>query len=62
MVLLIGFTTCVFAQSTKFTISGNVKTKKPGEIVIGAVVKFFELKSIGTSANEYGFYSLTNPC
>ncbi|WP_245756677.1 TonB-dependent receptor [Flexibacter flexilis] len=45
----------------KFTISGNIKDKKNGETMIGVTVYPLELSGIGTSCNEYGFYSLTLP-
>ena len=49
----------VMAQ--KLTVSGYVKDGSNGEGIIGANVYVKELK-VGTSANTYGFYSLTlNP-
>ena len=50
----------LFAQQ-KFTVSGSVKDKKTGEVVIGAVVKVAELPQTGGVTNDYGFYSLTLP-
>jgi hypothetical protein len=47
------------AQTTKHTISGTLKDKKTGETVIGGIVQILELKGIGASTNEYGFYSIT---
>lgn len=49
-----------FAQQ-KYTISGTVKDKKTGEILIGTVIRISELKNTGAASNEYGFYSLTIP-
>lgn len=49
------------AQGIKFTISGTIKDKKNGETIIGATVQVKELSGIGTTSNEYGFYSLTLP-
>jgi len=46
------------AMAQKFTISGYVKDGSDGEGIIGANVYVKELK-VGTSANTYGFYSLT---
>jgi hypothetical protein len=46
---------------TKFTISGTIKDKNNGETMIGATVFPLELAGVGTSCNEYGFYSLTLP-
>jgi len=49
-----------FAQQ-KYTISGTVKDKKTGELLIGTVIRISELKNTGTASNEYGFYSITIP-
>ena len=43
------------------SISGTVKDKSTGELLIGASVVVEELKGIGASTNAYGFYSLTLP-
>ena len=45
----------------KHTISGTVKEKKSGEILIGASVYLLELPKSGTVSNAYGFYSITAP-
>ncbi|TND07872.1 MAG: TonB-dependent receptor plug [Bacteroidetes bacterium] len=50
----------LFAQQ-KFTISGTIKEKKSGETMIGVTVFPLEIKGVGASCNEYGFYSLTLP-
>lgn len=47
-------------QSGKFTISGYVKDKSNGESAPGATILIKELNQ-ATSANIYGFYSLTVP-
>lgn len=48
------------AQTEKFTISGYISDNATGEKLIGASV--FDGKSLkGTTANVYGFYSLTLP-
>lgn len=49
-----------FATAEKHSISGYIKSAKDGEALIGAGVYVEELKS-GTTANAYGFYSLTLP-
>jgi hypothetical protein len=54
-----GFSTAY--SQTKFTLSGSIKDKKNGEQLAGANVIVKELPATGTSANEYGFYSLTLP-
>jgi hypothetical protein len=45
----------------KYTISGTLKDATTGETLIGATVRIKELTGIGTSANSYGFYSLSAP-
>ncbi len=50
---------CMYAQSSKYTISGTIKDKKSGETIIGAMVKVALLKNVGAVTNEYGFYSIT---
>lgn len=45
----------------KHSISGTVKDKKTGEVLIGASVILLEQKGAGTLSNGYGFYSLTAP-
>lgn len=44
----------------KFTISGTLKGQANGETLLGATI-FLRDTSIGTTTNEYGFYSLTAP-
>ncbi len=53
--------TCIpfFAQE-KYTVSGYIKSASSGEELIGATVSV-KSQGIGTSANVYGFYSLTLP-
>lgn len=46
-----------FSQE-KYTISGNITTAESGEELIGATIAV-RSKSVGVSANVYGFYSLT---
>lgn len=53
--LLIGITQ-IFAQ--KHTISGYVTDKKNGERLRGASVYLID-KSVGTTSNDFGFYSIT---
>ncbi|WP_299680369.1 TonB-dependent receptor [uncultured Tenacibaculum sp.] len=47
-------------SQSKFTISGTLKDKANGETLFGATV-FLKGTSLGTTTNEYGFYSLTAP-
>ncbi|MAD96041.1 MAG: hypothetical protein CMB99_01805 [Flavobacteriaceae bacterium] len=48
-----------FSQQ-KFTLSGTVYDNSSNETLIGVSVYFPELK-VGTTTNEYGFYSITVP-
>lgn len=56
--LIIGLQVC--AQE-KHTISGTIREKKSGEVLIGASVYLLELPKSGTVSNAYGFYSITAP-
>ncbi|MGZ3756955.1 MAG: TonB-dependent receptor [Mucilaginibacter sp.] len=57
--LLFAFTPSI-AQK-KHTISGIIKDAATGEVLIGASIMIKELPQNGTSANTYGFYSLSAP-
>ena len=45
----------------KHSVSGYIKEKKSGEVLIGASVYLLELPKIGAVTNSYGFYSITAP-
>ena len=51
------FTLTISAQDN-YTISGTIFDKKGNETLIGATIYFPDL-NIGTTTNEYGFYSIT---
>jgi len=51
----------LFAQSIKYTISGTIKDSSSGETMLSTTIRVKELGNIGTTSNEYGFYSLTLP-
>lgn len=51
----------VVIQTAKHTISGTIRDKKSGEVLIGASVYLLELPKSGTTSNSYGFYSITAP-
>lgn len=55
LLLLLSF--CANAQN--HTISGTIKDDANGEKLIDVVVQVAEQKNIGTTSNEYGFYSLS---
>ncbi|HRO41348.1 MAG TPA: TonB-dependent receptor [Flavipsychrobacter sp.] len=50
-----------FVTAQTFTISGNIKDASNGEDLIGAIVTVKGQPNKGSSANTYGFYSLTLP-
>lgn len=53
---------CLHAQAPpRYSVSGTVRDAKTGETLPGATVEVAEPKGLGTTANEYGFYSLTLP-
>lgn len=56
VLLLAGFAA---SAQKKFTVSGTVRDNKTGETLIGATVQVSSQKNLGTTTNEYGFYSLT---
>ncbi|TBO44408.1 carboxypeptidase-like regulatory domain-containing protein [Pedobacter kyonggii] len=43
------------------TVSGTVKDRRNGELMIGVTVRIEGNLSVGTASNEYGFYSLSLP-
>ena len=47
-------------DAAKYTISGYIKDNSNGEVLIGAIVTIKELTT-GTSANLYGYYSISIP-
>lgn len=47
-------------ETTRHTLSGYIKDSTSAEALLGAVVYVQELKT-GTTANNYGFYSITLP-
>ncbi|GAB3204228.1 outer membrane receptor for ferrienterochelin and colicin [Pontibacter aydingkolensis] len=59
LALLFCCTSLAFAQS-KYTLSGYVREKGSGELLIGVSV-YQPGTTISTSTNTYGFYSLTLP-
>ncbi|RXM45387.1 TonB-dependent receptor [Flavobacterium sp. YO12] len=60
LLLILIFTTFASFSQEKFTLSGTIKDSKNNESLIGVNVYISALK-IGTTTNEYGFYSLTVP-
>ena len=56
---LLLFSLSINAQK-KFAINGTIKSKKTGETIIAASIRVAN-STIGTTSNEYGFYSITLP-
>lgn len=54
------FNTGILLAQGKFTISGTIVQEDSNETLIGVNILIPEL-NVGTSTNEYGFYSLTLP-
>ncbi len=52
--------TVLFAQKN-YTVNGIVKNAATGETLIGASVKISGASQLGTSTNNYGFYSINLP-
>ena len=46
---------------THFTVSGTVRDKKTGEVLIGASASLLEMPRSGIASNAYGFYSISAP-
>jgi outer membrane receptor for ferrienterochelin and colicin len=51
----------VFAQTQKFTISGNVRDGDDGEDLIGVSIAVVSAGNVGATTNAYGFYSISLP-
>ena len=60
VILLLCATSLTIAQTNNNTLSGFVYDAITGETMIGANIYIKEL-GLGTSSNEYGFYSITVP-
>ena len=58
-ILFLLFTSLIWSQNN-FSISGTIKDQSSGETLFGATVFILD-SSIGTTTNEYGFYSITAP-
>src|SRR5579872_4044208 len=62
LLFLFPFLLIQIAQAqTRFTVSGTVKEKKSGEVMIGCTVYLLEIPKSGTVSNSYGFYSVSAP-
>ncbi len=57
---MISFLSLASYGQQKYSVHGIIKSKKTGETIIGASISVAGT-SIGTTSNEYGFYSLSLP-
>src|ERR1700744_2008738 len=57
LVLLTGLD--MAGAQTRYTISGTVRDKRSGEVLIGASVSLLEIPRSGIISNAYGFYSIS---
>ena len=60
LIVILGFLTSAVRASGKVTLSGHIRDSGNGEELIGASIQA-KGEGVGTSANSYGFYSLTLP-
>ena len=61
LVLLFIFNTSISQTTQKnYTISGFISDETNGETIVGVNI-FSDSLKVGTSSNNYGFYSLTLP-
>lgn len=60
LLILLLFGSFLGISQERFTVSGTLKDETNGETLLGATV-LIKGTTIGTTTNEYGFYSLTVP-
>ncbi len=48
----------LFKRNTKFNLNGYISDVATGERILGASLRIISEKGIGTTSNEFGFYSL----
>ncbi|MBO6630575.1 MAG: TonB-dependent receptor [Psychroserpens sp.] len=58
LIFLVFLVSSAGISQEKFTVSGTLKDQTNGETLLGATI-YLKGTSIGTTTNEYGFYSLT---
>ncbi|HXB93984.1 MAG TPA: TonB-dependent receptor [Puia sp.] len=59
LLLLLWGIACSGRAQGRFTISGTVRDKNTGEVLIGASVSLLEVPRSGIVSNAYGFYSIS---
>jgi len=59
---ILGLASCLPAVAQgRWTVSGTVRDKATGEVLIGASVSLLEVTRSGVLSNSYGFFSITAP-
>jgi hypothetical protein len=59
---IFGLASCLPAVAQgRWTVSGTVRDKATGEVLIGASVSLLEVARSGVLSNAYGFYAITAP-
>ena len=59
LLFVVLFTSILSNAQEKFSISGTVTDMSSGEGMIGVKVRVLNLQGVGSTSNEYGFYSIT---
>lgn len=60
LIIIFLVTTTMMASAQKHTLFGYIRDAKTGESLIGATISVND-KAMGTTSNNYGFYSITIP-
>ncbi len=58
-VFLLSLLPFTLPAQTKITVSGTIRDRKTGEVLIGASVSLKEQDKAGSTSNAYGFYSVS---
>ncbi|HEY4287468.1 MAG TPA: TonB-dependent receptor [Puia sp.] len=59
---ILGLASCLPAVAQgRWTVSGTVRDKATGEVLIGASISLLEVARSGVISNSYGFFSITAP-
>src|SRR5258705_12774712 len=59
---ILGLASCLPAVAQgRWTVSGTVRDKATGEVLIGASVSLLDVARSGVISNSYGFYAITAP-
>src|ERR1700754_363755 len=59
---ILGLASCLPAVAQgRWTVSGTVRDKATGEVLIGASISLLEVARASVISNSYGFFSITAP-